>query len=200
VTDTVEPIERVTVLTGHTSPETAYVVDDYPYGSLRCTIRFWIETGTKGTAKGQQRIARQTTNPKREGEVWNKPHVSTYSEIKVLYLDGIGHVQTWGVGFHMSPEDDARARLMGIYDQLTEADRARYDVLLKISHRYAPQWERWETTVAALSEHMRATGLDPEVTNGVWKHEHEGTPHYLSDVAVYVTAARAALTATNQEG
>ena len=30
----------MTVLTGHTSPETAYVVSDYPYGfRLRCQIR-----------------------------------------------------------------------------------------------------------------------------------------------------------------
>ena len=30
----------------HISPETAYVIDDYPYGfRLRCRIRYWLEFG-----------------------------------------------------------------------------------------------------------------------------------------------------------
>lgn len=44
-------IERVTVLHGHTSPETAYVVENYPYGGLRCTKRYWVETAAKGPRK-----------------------------------------------------------------------------------------------------------------------------------------------------
>src|SRR5437762_10605235 len=32
------------ILSGHISPETAYVVKDYPYGfRLRCQIRYWLE-------------------------------------------------------------------------------------------------------------------------------------------------------------
>ena len=31
----------MTPLYGHVSEETAYVNHDYPYGSLRCTIKFW---------------------------------------------------------------------------------------------------------------------------------------------------------------
>lgn len=32
------------VLSGHTSPETAYIISDYPYGfRLRCKIRYWLE-------------------------------------------------------------------------------------------------------------------------------------------------------------
>lgn len=46
-----------TILHGHTSHETAYVVDDYPYGrTVRCKIRYWIETAEKGANKGKQRI------------------------------------------------------------------------------------------------------------------------------------------------
>jgi len=34
----------LTVLSGHTTMETAYLVDDYPYGfRLRCKIRYWLE-------------------------------------------------------------------------------------------------------------------------------------------------------------
>jgi len=57
-------IERVRVLQGHTDPESAYVVDDYPYGRvLRCKIRYWVETAGKGKAKGQQRFVRQNHQP-----------------------------------------------------------------------------------------------------------------------------------------
>ncbi len=79
-------------LTGHTSPETAYVVNDYPYGfRLRCKIRYWLECSPK---KGF-RLCSQTTNPKVEGrEVWNAPKKSTYSMLGVMGLNDEGHV-TW---------------------------------------------------------------------------------------------------------
>ncbi len=86
-----------TPLAGHTSPETAYVVQDYPYGfRLRCKIRYWVETTKHG-----QRVVSQTTNPKVNGEVWNKPKASTYSNIRVLYLeDSTGHVQNMALNFY----------------------------------------------------------------------------------------------------
>ena len=85
-----------TILKGHVSPETAYVVDDYPYGyTLRCKIRCWLEY-KKG--KGF-RFVSQTTNPKWEGEVWNKPKASTYARFGAcMYLDEKGHVQWTGLG------------------------------------------------------------------------------------------------------
>lgn len=81
----------------HTSPETAFVVADYPYGfRLRCKIRYWMETNKKGT-----RFCSQTTNPKKVAsdasgkvvEFWNKPKASTYSECGAMYLDENNHVQ-----------------------------------------------------------------------------------------------------------
>lgn len=183
-------VERVRVINGHTSPETAYTVDDYPYGySLRCKIRYWTETAEKGTGKGQQRFVSQTTNPKKVGEVWNKPKASTYSPIVVMYLDHQSHVHSWGEGFHLSPVVDARARLMGIIDQLTEQDRKRYDALLKISHGYAQQWHEWEEQVAAIIRHIEATGSDPVLVNGVWVDGNRR--YYLGDhLAIYTTTAR----------
>jgi hypothetical protein len=79
-------------LTGHVSPETAYVVDDYPYGfKLRCRIRYWLEHAPK---KGF-RFCSQTTNPKVEGrEVWNAPKKSTYMMMAVMGTNDEGHV-TW---------------------------------------------------------------------------------------------------------
>ena len=90
------------VLHGHTSPETAYVVEDYPYGfRLRCKIRYWIET-RPGFG---QRFMSQTTNPKRDGEVWNKPKGSTYAVRCVLVLDDIGHVSSVGHSIYASREE-----------------------------------------------------------------------------------------------
>jgi hypothetical protein len=87
----------MTVLTGHTSPETAYVVADYPYGfRLRCQIRYWIETTKHG-----QRVVSQTTNPKKPGIVWNKPKASTYTELRVLFIDPItGYVENAGLSVY----------------------------------------------------------------------------------------------------
>lgn len=78
-------------LTGHTSPETAFVVDDYPYGfRLRCKIRYWLEYNPK---RGF-RFVSQTTNPKKPIISWNAPKASTYVHgSAVMTLDeSNGHV------------------------------------------------------------------------------------------------------------
>ena len=71
------------VLTGCTSPETAHVQADYPYGfRLRCTRRCWLEY-----VKGRGfRLCTQTSNPKRAGLVWNAPKKSTYTALACLVL------------------------------------------------------------------------------------------------------------------
>lgn len=80
------------ILKGHISQDTAYVVADYPYGfRLRCKIRYWLEYDKRHGF----RLVSQTTNPKRPGEVWNKPKASTYCKFGgCMFLDDIGHV-TW---------------------------------------------------------------------------------------------------------
>lgn len=71
-------------LTGHTGPETAFVVQDYPYGfRLRCQIRYWVET-RDGFG---QRFVSQTSNPKRPGLVWNKSKAGTYHALAAMYQD-----------------------------------------------------------------------------------------------------------------
>ena len=85
----------MTILKDHVSPETAYVVPDYPFGfRLRCKIRYWLEYKPKLGF----RLVSQTTNPKRAGEVWNKPKASTYSKFGgCMYLDENDHVQWSGL-------------------------------------------------------------------------------------------------------
>lgn len=82
-------------LHGHTDEDTAYLVDDYPYGfKLRTQIRYWIETTKHG-----DRFCSQTLNPK-TGR-WNKPKKSTYSLIACMYIDDeTGHVEWTGVGHY----------------------------------------------------------------------------------------------------
>ena len=89
------PTDVAAVLPGvHVSPDTAYVVADYPYGfTLRCQIRYWLDVSKHGA-----RLMSQTTNPKR-GNVWNKPKASTYQRFAgALYLDSVGHVHWAGLG------------------------------------------------------------------------------------------------------
>lgn len=81
-------------LRGHTDEETAYVVDDYPYGyRLRTEIRYWIETTKRG-----DRFVSQTLNPK-TGR-WNKPKRSTYTGVAALIVNGDGHVKWTGINFN----------------------------------------------------------------------------------------------------
>ncbi len=91
----------MTPLYGHTSPETAFEVTDYPYGfRLRTSIRYWLETKKdKGT-----RFVGQTLNPKTDQ--WNKPKAGSYIRIVGgMYLDENNHVHFTGVHEYTKPED-----------------------------------------------------------------------------------------------
>jgi hypothetical protein len=85
----------ITILSGHVSPETAFVVSDYPYSfKLRCSIRYWLDCDAKKGA----RLMSQTTNPKKPGTVWNKPKASTYARFAgCMFLDDNGHVSWSGL-------------------------------------------------------------------------------------------------------
>ena len=84
----------MTPLYGHNSIETAYLVEDYPYGRHRCRIRFWLESNPK---KGF-RFCSQTEHPtlyRGSEKVWNAPKKSTYVKVAAcMYLDDKGHT-TW---------------------------------------------------------------------------------------------------------
>jgi len=103
----------------HNSPESAFIIDDYPTGrTLRCFKRIWVETGTKGAGKGLQRICYQTTvkyvnhnkenypsAPMQDAHLWNKVKAGVYGGIKILYVDAeSGHVECDGLSQHAWPE------------------------------------------------------------------------------------------------
>jgi len=108
------------ILTGHVSPETAYVVEDYPYGfRLRCKIRYWLEHNPK---RGF-RFVSQTTNPKRPSEVWNKPKASTYCRFGgAMFLDENEHCH-WAGLTEYSSGAEAKAWLEKYGEGVPEAGR-----------------------------------------------------------------------------
>lgn len=101
----------VRVLTGCTSPETAFVQSDYPYGrQLRCQRRCWLEY-KKG--KGF-RFVTQTTDPKRAYLHWNAPKASTYQDFALLVLTD-EHTDENGEPTHV---DWIGGGVNGSYDQI----------------------------------------------------------------------------------
>lgn len=106
-------------LTGHTAPENAFVVADYPYGfRLRTKIRYWIETTKHG-----MRMCSQTMNPKVPGEKWNKPKCSTYAPLMVLAVDEQGHIHQDGIGGYA---DEAQLdAFLGKYPEAFQTERDR---------------------------------------------------------------------------
>ncbi len=137
----------VKALFGHVSPETAYLVDDYPYGfRLRCKIRYWVEH----KPKHGYRLVTQTTNPKR-GDSWNKPKAGTYADLLVIYVNENGHV--WPAALHASSGPDKFVEFRASFPELPEAEAKALQVMEIVSRTYNPaSWAEHEAR-AALEEH-----------------------------------------------
>lgn len=92
---------RGTPLYGHTDMNSAYPVDDYPYGrQLRCKIRYWLESDPR---KGF-RFVSQTEDPRKLK--WNNPKKSTYSMLGgCMYLDAKDHVVWTGLTEYSNEAD-----------------------------------------------------------------------------------------------
>jgi hypothetical protein len=179
----------ITVLVGHSSPETAHVTEDSPYGfRLRCQRRAWLECHpTKG-----YRFVTQTSNPKRPGLVWNAPKASTYTSLGVMFLDDAQHVQ-W-------------ARL-SVYDSLATIDRfaATYPEGLREprERRILGMLRQGELLLEerkACRAYLQALPKDLSLASGVllaqkaW-YLHDGFPFWTTDVGhayVFPNAATAA--------
>lgn len=87
----------------HDSEARAYLIADYPYGSLRTQMKVWYEhTAKKGT-----RVVNQTLNPKTG--LWNNPKKSTYSHAQVQVFDANGRLETQA--WHLSSPERAQAFL-----------------------------------------------------------------------------------------
>lgn len=130
------------ILRGHNSRETAHVVDDYPYGfDLRCKIRYWLEHRTGFGS----RLMSQTTNPKFEGDVWNKPKGSTYTPgMARMFKDAKGHVQ-WAV-LRTSAGPDEVVRFLDLLGHLFDMrDRYIFQMYVLESRSYnRDSWTQWD--------------------------------------------------------
>jgi hypothetical protein len=185
---------RVRLLLGHVDADGAYVVEDYPYGRvLRCRIRYWIDTATRRDKAGWQRFVSQTTNPRRAGQPWNLPKESTYAPRMFMYLDGDGHVQHTGIReYRVDPHQDAQLRLIGIHDQMPDADRQVFEQLLAASRQFPDRWTKWEDTLGFLTEYLREhRGKPPQADNGFVTRD--GQPYYISQAAYPIAVAVARL-------
>lgn len=176
-------IPRVTVLHGHTSQETAYLQEDYPYGSLRCQRRVWLEQTKRG-----YRLVTQTSNPKRGNDWNNAPKKGTYTVFAVMVRDPFPpeheHIEdyiTWtGCGiWGPDPAEDIRVHVSGVYDQLTERERKVYDVLVKMNEKgNSTGRKRWYDDVIPTARKLRADlGRMPTAEEmlkaGLYMSEHD---------------------------
>lgn len=140
------------ILKWHVSPETAHVVDDYPYGfRLRCKIRYWLEY------KPSQgfRFVSQTSNPKRGG-IWNKPKASTYAKFGAcMYLDDSGHVTWKGLTeYSRGKEAEAFQRVYG--EGVPEAGRKILDAWVAAKLAYDANREKSDPFSKGLLEARQA--------------------------------------------
>ena len=133
----------VNQLQNHTSFESGYVVDNYPYGFKRTEKRYWIETKEKGKNSGQQRLVGVTKNPK-TGR-WNKPKKSTYCDILIMGLNKFDHVVTEGI--NAGGYEGVLDLFMGRFE-LTAVQRKQSDII----RAYARAGEKLTWTVVEEGE------------------------------------------------
>ncbi len=133
------------VLKGHTTPETAYTVQDYPYGfRLRCKIRYWLETAVKGSKSNEMRFMSQTTDPRRSAEVWNKPKASNYYQMMIMFLNEDNHVKNGSLDINSNPEKFTEWQ-KDLFSQFDADQQKRFNMILKVSKKLNPtMWARYE--------------------------------------------------------
>lgn len=140
------------ILSGHISSETAYVVNDYPYGfRLRCKIRYWLEYAPK---RGF-RLVSQTSNPKR-GDIWNKPKASTYCRFGgCMFLDDNCHVQWDGLSEY-SDGQEAKAWSDKYREGVPEAGRLILDKWVAAKLAYDANRQKGDPLNVGLAQAKRA--------------------------------------------
>jgi uncharacterized protein YlaN (UPF0358 family) len=113
------------ILTGHNSFETAYKIENYPWGyKLRTIMYVWIESLPK---KGD-RVVRQTIDP-RTGKLC-AAKASTFSNIKALYIAENGHVESTGVNIYTKKENVQKLVEMIGMDNLTMPQLTQYKQMM----------------------------------------------------------------------
>ena len=189
----IRTMNQCKILRGHNSPETAYVVNDYPYGfRLRCEIRYWLE---KRYGRGS-RLMSQTSNPKVAGGVWNKPKSSVCSAgLCFMYADEQGHVQ-WmsGNAFSLAGKEfvDFANRWS---DQFNAEERSLLVLIEKLSRQINPNsWAEYDAeiaspkvktfTVASVSSNTNSFGLTGVILVAPDGEAFEAATYAMGDMAI----------------
>jgi len=152
------------VLWGHVSEDTAYLIKDYPYGGVRTQKKIWVETARKGKGKGQQRICEQTLNPK-NGK-WNEVHHSTYCHRIYLYLDQRGHVQPFHMSLYGMDDEWCRLHYTGMFDQLPQSEQdywRSFETYLEIE--MPDSWARFRALQHAIEKYLSTYAVNPLMMN-----------------------------------
>lgn len=148
------------VLNGHVSPETAYIIESYPYGRLRCQMKCWVETATKGAKKGEQRYVTQTSNPKRDNLVWNKPHFGTYSTMIIMYKNTDNdHIKIAGIHSYGDGAERFFVNQYEFFNQLDSAGQVRFNEAKNLSQAVnRTSWKEWEERYSKIKTKLSKTG------------------------------------------
>ncbi|KOV77447.1 hypothetical protein [Nocardia sp. NRRL S-836] len=184
------------LLTGHVSPETAYVVKSRDQARVKPraddhVMRYWIETREKGARAGMQRLMHQSNYRCEPGE-WNPPQHDPYASLVIMYLDEDGLFGSWQFSTHvMTPVSSRAFRRSALFAQLGEAQRDKFEQLcVTARHEYAERWDRFERDSQALADYIRATGEEPQaVENDRWVSS-DGTVAIRHTFAEHLVRAR----------
>ena len=186
-------MSKCKILRGHTSPESAFIVNDYPYGfRLRCKIRYWLE---KRHGRGY-RLMSQTSNPKPAGEIWNQPKASNYClGLCFMFLNERGHVQwTCRDAFTLAGREFVEFAECWS-DQLNDEERSTLALIGKLSRQLNPtSWANWDakqgaaqpTTfrVAAVSSNTNSFGLTSVILVAPDGEAFEAATYAMGDFAI----------------
>lgn len=111
----------MTPLYEHTNEQNAYLIDSYPYGQLRCKIKFWLESHPR---RGFRAMS-QTQNPK--NNKWNAPRKGTYYILGgCMYLDDNNHVQ-----YSMLSEYSKSQEILEFIQKFPQADLSKLKTWIK---------------------------------------------------------------------
>ena len=152
-------MDGIELIKGAVSFETAAIVDDYPYGfRLRCKKAYWVET----SESHGQRLVTRTTNPKKRGEVWNKPHAETYRMAVVLYREtSTGYIKDVSLGT-FADAGDIEKFLADYGSVLDEGTKAHLNKRLAATMMYESRRKvMTHTTYADGQQAMGETMIEP---------------------------------------
>jgi hypothetical protein len=127
-------------LSTHNSPETAYVIKDWPYGrTLRCEKHVWIET----KKNFGQRAVYRTTNPKR-GNSFNANKNGNYYNLVVFGANADGLLEFDDLNQYSHPAEYQRIEKL-LLEQGDSEQIAHFERVLASARKGLPNtWAEWD--------------------------------------------------------